>query len=214
MQFIDEAEVLAGPATAERRRVAFRRRSSSRAAALRAADGGNGGDIVLETDERLTPCSTSASTRIPGEERRARPRPGSERARGAGDVLEGAAGHPGPRTSRAARCWRTCARTAAVGAGEGRPGRARDMNFATPTLQAPAFAQRARRARRSDPARAAPAADVGVVGFPTPGRAPLVSRLSWPVPSADYRFTHAAAASRRRAVQGRPQLRSSPISPA
>src|SRR5437763_6321045 len=54
MQFIDEAEVLAEAGDGGPGAVAFRREKFVPRGGPSGGDGGNGGDIVLETDERLT----------------------------------------------------------------------------------------------------------------------------------------------------------------
>ena len=54
MQFIDEAEILAKAGDGGPGAVAFRREKFVPRGGPAGGDGGNGGDIVLETDERLT----------------------------------------------------------------------------------------------------------------------------------------------------------------
>src|SRR3979411_2311996 len=54
MQFIDEAEVFVRAGNGGAGAVAFRREKFVPRGGPSGGDGGNGGDIVLETDERLT----------------------------------------------------------------------------------------------------------------------------------------------------------------
>ena len=54
MQFIDEAEVFAKAGDGGPGAVAFRREKFVPRGGPSGGDGGNGGDIILETDERLT----------------------------------------------------------------------------------------------------------------------------------------------------------------
>src|SRR5438067_13690802 len=54
MQFIDEAEILVKAGDGGPGAVAFRREKYAPRGGPSGGDGGNGGDIVLQTDERLT----------------------------------------------------------------------------------------------------------------------------------------------------------------
>src|SRR5258705_13817170 len=54
MQFIDEAEILAKAGDGGSGAVAFRREKFVPRGGPSGGDGGNGGDVVLETDQRLT----------------------------------------------------------------------------------------------------------------------------------------------------------------
>src|SRR3979409_769977 len=54
MQFIDEAEIHVKAGNGGPGAVAFRREKYARRGGPSGGDGGNGGDVVLETDERLT----------------------------------------------------------------------------------------------------------------------------------------------------------------
>src|SRR5438874_4989318 len=54
MQFIDEAEILVKAGNGGPGAVAFRREKYAPRGGPSGGDGGNGGDIVLRTDERLT----------------------------------------------------------------------------------------------------------------------------------------------------------------
>ena len=190
--FIDEALIRVKAGNGGNGCIAFRREKFVPRGGPSGGDGGRGGDVVLRSSDHL---NTLIAFKYRPEHKadRGRHGEGSQRTGRSGEplVLEVAVGtvvfdaETGEKLFDFEEAGQEF--TAARGGAGGRG----NSNFATPTEQAPRFAEPGRPGEeRSLRLELKLLADVGLVGFPNAGKSTFISRVSAAHPKiADYPFT-------------------------
>ncbi len=192
MRFIDEAEVHVCAGSGGRGCVAFLREKYKPHGGPSGGDGGDGGDVVLVVDPGLTTLLDFKFQPLikagRGEHGRGKQQYGKRGADQEVRVPPGTIVRDADTGEVLADLRAAQARCIAAHGGRGGRG---NMHFATPTNQAPRYAQpgtpgEERRLRLELQLMA----DVGLVGFPNVGKSTLISRVSAARPRiADYPFT-------------------------
>jgi GTP-binding protein len=190
--FIDEAQIHAQGGAGGRGLVSFRRERYVPRGGPDGGDGGDGGDVILQVKAGL---STLLDFRYRSRFKAGDGAPGGTNNktghRGADCVIP----VPEGTVVRDAETGRVMADLVAVGqqlcVARGGKGGHGNKHFATPTRQAPRFAEKGLPGQeRSIRLELKLLADVGVIGFPNVGKSSLIARLSAARPKiADYPFT-------------------------
>lgn len=172
--------------------VSFRRELYVAAGGPDGGDGGRGGDLIFEVDPGLNTLNDfrhhrkySAGDGQPGGRRRCHGADGEDLVV---KVPEGTVVKEAETGKVIIDMSHGCTREVILRGGRGGKG---NMNYATPTMQVPKYAQPGKPARELEVIlELKTIADVGLVGFPNVGKSTFLSRVSNAKPKiANYHFT-------------------------
>lgn len=190
--FADRAEIFIRSGKGGDGHVSFRRELYVAAGGPDGGDGGNGGDLIFEVDTGLNTLNDfrhkrkyQAGDGEPGGRRRCHGARGEDLVV---KVPEGTVVREKETGQVIVDMSHGCTREIVLKGGRGGKG---NMNYATPTMQVPKYAQPGKPGRELNVIlELKTIADVGLVGFPNVGKSTFLSRVSNAKPKiANYHFT-------------------------
>lgn len=190
--FADRAEIFIRSGKGGDGHVSFRRELYVAAGGPDGGDGGNGGDLIFEVDTGLNTLNDfrhkrkyQAGDGEPGGRRRCHGARGEDLVV---KVPEGTVVREKETGQVIVDMSHGCTREIILKGGRGGKG---NMNYATPTMQVPKYAQPGKPGRELNVIlELKTIADVGLVGFPNVGKSTFLSRVSNAKPKiANYHFT-------------------------
>ncbi len=190
--FADRAEIYIRSGKGGDGHVSFRRELYVAAGGPDGGDGGRGGDLIFEVDKGLNTLNDFRHIRKycagdgqPGGKRRCHGASGSDLVV---KVPEGTVVREKETGQVIVDMSHGCTREVILRGGRGGKG---NMNYATPTMQVPKYAQPGKPGRELNVIlELKTIADVGLIGFPNVGKSTFLSRVSNAKPKiANYHFT-------------------------